>query len=184
MPAYDQEKVIVNSYAQGEQALKLLMGNYPHVVHPFGKGLLTTSGVQYSTASTGSTGITTNSSAQNIVVSSTISLPGFGSTQPASVNEIEFGLTAEMKATTAGTTLKFLWDVKNATASAWTALHAINTYVTTGANTYYPKTYSGYATVPTKVPFNIRLRMWNKKASVGTFRVKNSSYIRIKSKLS
>lgn len=98
--------------------------------HPFGKGLLTTTGVQYSTALT-----TAASTAYVAVETATITIPGLGTP-----DEVEFGLTGATAA--AGTTdaPKWKWQASDDNTS-WQDLIAEQTG--TAATTMADGTISG-----------------------------------------
>ena len=142
-----------------------------HIEHPFGKGNLTSDGVQWSAEKT------TSTDGYETVEEVTVSPPALGS-----VIEFEFGLTCAVKSSSTAESVLFKWQARNSGGS-WVDLHSEVTYAA-NASTYREYTYSGRfqpATNFNSVPFNIRLQIKSGAAggenAVG--KTKNSSYVKI-----
>jgi len=140
------------------------------IEHPFGKGTLTETGVQYSTASTGLAGTATS------IESATITLP-----TGAKVVEVEFGLT--MAVLSSGTADGMKWNFQASDDNAaWQDLIA---ETTKAASTVYVDVTTSGRFAPTgnftgSNPFYVR----GMARSAGTTdttsaKVKNSSYVTV-----
>lgn len=158
----------------------VIQRNYEYTIHPFKTTYLTSDGSQYLTAVAVTTGITSKSTALSTAVSSTINWPGLDGSY---IDEIEFGLTAGMRAATATvSTIGFYWQWKDDDATTWQLLSTARLAITTG---YADRTMSGYAKTGTgysKLPVAVRLIFWGKTASKGSVKAKCSSYVKIKAK--
>jgi len=179
------EEIIRHVYKDTYRALQVMEKYNAYTIHPFGRGSLTTDGVQYSGVTTGSTGTTD----WKTVDSAATIRPIAPTDDTDDMDELELGLTAEFKnssVTTGKTTLGYVWQIKDDTETTWTNLHTTKSVASTHT-TWTARTLSGRITPAAgynKLPFNIRLRMMNKKASHGLARIKNSSYVKVMSKVS
>jgi len=175
------ERTAINT---SEGAYNSIERNYPYVARIVG-GNLTTNGIQYSSITTGSTSISTKSSNYTTVLGTTISWPGLDGEY---IDELEFGLTWEHQSSVS--TCGFIWQMKNATGSTWENIMAAPIAYKSTAYGSQPRTVSGYRTRRdasmsagyNRLPFNLRLRGYNKTANKMYARVKNSSYVKIKAK--
>ncbi|KKN36481.1 hypothetical protein LCGC14_0773040 [marine sediment metagenome] len=162
----------------------VIQRNYEYTIHPFRTTYLTSDGVQYLTAVAASTAVSSKTSNCSEAVSSTINWPGLDG---SFIDEIEFGLTAGIRAATATvSTVGYFWQWKNSTvadvAANWKYLTAAKTEASTVS---VDRTLSGYAKTGSgynKLPINVRLLFWAKTASKGSVKAKSSSYIKIKAK--
>ncbi len=142
-----------------------------HTFFPFGKGTLTSDGIQFSTAvdaTAGSTEVT--------VESVTVNPGGTGL-----IEEIAFSLTAAYKSDgTQDVTL--VWDAKQTDSTTWVELA---TYTHDSPSTSYVEyTLSGVKSTATsllRVPINIRLNFAGEDATVeSACKAKNSSWVKLK----
>ena len=153
--------------------VKSLVNDY--MEHPFGKGKLSLTGVQYSDevgVSTATTDIT--------VESVTVDDGGGG----GSVKEFEFGLTAAFKATSSTTAdIIYQWQARNSGGS-WVNLHDAATILNTGTAyiaTAEP-TFSGRFKATTNLnamPIDCQLVFQCNEANEGYAKTKNSSYVNV-----
>lgn len=172
-------------YDTTELAQWFIQRNYEYTIHPFKTTYLTSDGSQYLTAVAATTAISSKTSLCTSVVSSTINWPGLDG---SFIDEIEFGLTAGIRAATATvSTMGYFWQWKNATATtvaaSWKYLSAPASCE--ASTVYVDRTFSGYAKTGTgynKLPINVRLLFWAKTASKGSLKAKCSSYVKIKAK--
>lgn len=142
-----------------------------HVEHPFGKGNLTSNGVQWSAEKTAST------DDYEAVEEATVSPPALGA-----IIEYEFGLTCAVKSSGATEAVLFKWQARNK-GGTWVDLHSEVTYAA-DASAYKEYTYSGrFKPVANfnAVPFDVRLVIKSGAAggenAVG--KTKNSSYVKV-----
>ena len=142
-----------------------------HIQHPFGKGNLTSDGIQWSAEKT------TATDGYETVEEVTVSPPALGT-----VIEFEFGLTCAVRSTSTLESAIFKWQARNAGGS-WVDLHSEVTYAA-NASAYREYTYSGRIQPVSNfnsLPFNIRLQIKSGAAggenAVG--KTKNSSYVRV-----
>jgi len=142
-----------------------------HVEHPFGKGNLTSDGVQWSAEKT------TSTDDYETVEEVTVNPPTLGA-----VIEFEFGLTCTIKSSGTTESVLFKWQARNKGGN-WVDLHDEVTY-SSDASSYKEYTYSGRFQPETNfnsMPFDIRLQI--KSGSAGgenaIGKTKNSSYVRI-----
>ncbi len=164
-----------------------------YLVHSFGEGTLTTTGVQY-----GASGVATSTDVWKVVETKTIQpfTEYFGSR--GNLIEVEFGLTtATVRSSTGGAagTVTYRYQVKNlneATATDdWVELIGATGHSTAVGSTEAESTYSGRMTIAskfTKVPFQIRLLVMagsvggstGGDSSTGAYaRAKSSSYVKV-----
>ena len=142
-----------------------------HVEHPFGRGLLTETGIQYSQEKI------TSTDDFETVEEMTVSPPALGK-----VIEFEFGLTCAVKSSGSSEPVVLKWQARNKGGS-WTDLTGEITYEA-DASAYKEFTCSGrFPPVAdfNSVPFDIRLVI--KSGTPGgenaIGKTKNSSYIRV-----
>ena len=164
-----------------------------YIVHAFGKGALTSNGVQWD--STGATtteaqvASSTDSDLATTIKSVTVQ-PVAGSdpkdyAYDSPILEIEFALTAAFRITTdAAAVCTYKWQAKEHDLSdtSWVNLTSWNT--TAPGTTFLETTHSGYFNVQTnleKIPVDIRLLLYNGTASStqAQGKTKNSSYTRV-----
>ena len=145
----------------------MVMAVIEHTEHPFGRGNLTSDGVQWSAEHT------TTTDNYEEVGSAVIAPPALGN-----VIEYEFGLTCALKSSGATESVLFKWQARNQGGS-WIDLHNEVTYAA-DASTYKEYTYSGRFTPVTNfdsMPFEVRLTI--KSGSAGgenaTGKIKNSN---------
>lgn len=177
------EEALSKAFGSSDYAHHMVQKNYPYTGRLVG-GALTTVGTQWSALTSAST--LNTSAAMATILSSTISWPGLDGQE---IDEAEFGLTAELysAAATSKTTVGFLWQIKNKDETTWTGICTDRQVQSTIA---VARTMSGYrlrgdgtlAAGYNTLPLNIRLQAYTRTGSknVGLFRVKNSSYVRIK----
>ena len=179
--AVSGDDALHKSFHSSEVAIETIVKNLPYTVHPFVAGrYLTTAGIQWSTITTGSTGITSGSSAVVTHAATTINWPGLDGEY---VDEMEAGLTMAFAASATGSTGGFVWEMKDSDGSTWTIISSAAKWQTTKA--WKERTNSGYVKLGTgynKLPLHLRLKAWNKLASKIQVKIKNSSYVRIKPK--
>ena len=173
------EEILQHNYNDSHRVFKNIIQNMAYTIHPFGRGDLTTNGVQYSSITTGSTGITSKSTAAVgvTIANTTLSIPGFDNHY---LDEIEFGLTQALASTNGTSTCGYCWYWKDPDESTWTALMSAYNFRTTKAWT--DRTHSGYgkpATGYNKLPMALKLEAWGKTASMLEIKIKNSSYVKI-----
>jgi hypothetical protein len=142
-----------------------------HIEHPFGRGMLTEDGIQYSQEKT------TTTDDYETVEEVTVNPPALGK-----VLEFEFGLTCAVKSSGAAESVLFKWQARNK-GGTWVDLTGEVTYPA-NASVYKEYTRSGrFQPVEyfNAVPFEVRLVV--KSGSVGgenaSAKTKNSSYIRV-----
>lgn len=137
-------------------------------LHPFGKGDITSDGVQWSTEVTTSDGTFTE------VESAIIE---YGTS--ANIKEIGLALTLQIKSSGAAKFVKFKWQARNK-GGTWVDLHVEVTYAA-NASVYAEYTYTGrFKTVANfnKVPFEIRAVIQREDATENAIaQLKNSSCI-------
>jgi len=143
-----------------------------HVEYPFGKGDLTSDGIQWSAEAD-----TVEADTDTAVETVTIKPPALGG-----LIEVEFGLTAAFRAVSSATadiTLK--WQARNQ-GGDWVDLHQPVTRADIGT-AYVEDSRSGrvaFAEGFDSLPFDLRLVMRCDEAGQGRAKVKNSSYVRVK----
>lgn len=149
----------------------MILAVIEHMEHPFGRGNLTSDGVQWSVERT------TATDDYEEVESVAITPPALGE-----VLEFEFGLTCAVKSSGAAEAVLFKWQARNK-GGTWVDLHSAVTYPA-NASTYKEYTYSGrFKPVANfnKVPFEVRLVV--KSGGAGgenaLGKTKNSSYARV-----
>jgi hypothetical protein len=142
-----------------------------HAEYPFGKGNLTTDGIQWS-AEVDTTTPDTDAAIETIEIKP----PVLGA-----LIEVEFGLTAAFRAISSATAdLIYKWQARNK-GGTWVNLHTAATKSDTGT-TYTEETWSGRFKPVTgfdSLPFEIRLVIQCNEANQGRAKVKNSSYVRV-----
>jgi len=179
------DEAILRGYHSSEEAHEVIMKNYPYVRHPFvTTGYLTTDGVQYSTITSGSTGVTSKSTAVVTSQVTTLNWPGLDGEY---VDEMEAGLTIALASSgvvsSSASTLGWVWEMKDSDESTWTIISSgadvagVDAW-TERTNSGYVKCNSGY----NKLPLHLRLKGWGKTASHLQVKIKNSSYVKIKPK--
>jgi len=142
-----------------------------HTEYPFGRGDLTSDGIQWSAEKD-----TVAADTDVVVESVTIKPPALGA-----VIEVEFGLTAALRAVSSATAdLTYKWQARNK-GGTWVDLHSAVTKTDIGT-AYVEETRSGR--FPTQsnfdsLPFEVRLIIQCNEANEGRARTKNSSYIRV-----
>lgn len=151
-----------------------MMIEQEHIEHPFGKGNLTATGVQYSTAVD-----TTTANVDVAIETVIVQPPNLGN-----IVEFEFALTAAFCAvSTATADLIYQWQARNKDGT-WVNLHVAVTKTNINT-TYVEETYSGRF-MPTAnfnaVPFDVRLIIQCNEANEGRAKTKNSSYIKLVSR--
>ena len=143
-----------------------------HVEHPFGKGNLTSDGIQWSAEKD-----TTTPNVDVEVECVTVRPPALGD-----LLEVEFGLTATFRAvTTATADLIYKWQARNK-GGTWVDLHSAVTKTNIGT-TYVEETRSGrFKPVANfnALPFEVRLVLQCNEENEGRAKIKNSSYVRVK----
>ncbi len=142
-----------------------------HVEHPFGKGDLTSDGIQWSAEKT------TSTDDYETVEEVNINPPALGT-----VIEFEFGLTCAVKSSGATESILFKWQARNK-GGTWVDLHSEVTYPA-DASAYSEYTYSGRfkpAANFNAVPFDVRLAVKSGGAggenAIG--KTKSSSYVKV-----
>jgi len=143
-----------------------------HTERPFGKGDLTSDGLQWCSE------IDTTTADTDVEVESvTINPPALGR-----VISVEFGLTAAVKAVSSATAdLIYKWQARNKDGT-WVDLHTAVTKTDIGT-AYVEETRSGRFKPVTNfdsLPFEVRLIIQCNEANEGRAKIKNSSYIRVK----
>ncbi len=140
--------------------------------HPFGRGNLTSNGVQYCTAIVATTG-TTNYDVESVTIN-----PGCS----GDVLEYEFGLTAAFKSTTNTlATIGYQWQARN-NGGTWVGLHGTQVIAATVGNYTAEPTWSGRYTATAnlnRVPFDVKLVFSCGVDSDGFAKTKNSSYVSV-----
>lgn len=118
---------------------------------------------------------TTTADVDVVVFSRTIS-----EVKPGSLLEVEFGLTAAVKAISSATAdLIWKWQARNS-GGTWADLHSAVTETNPGT-TYLERTMMGYFALAANfnaLPFDIRLILQCNELNEGKAKVKNSSYVR------
>ncbi len=175
-----------------QQLISLSKEICSYLVHCFGAGTLSTTGVQY-----GSSGVATSTDVWTVVDTKTIQpfSQYFGSI--GDLLEVEFSLTtATVRSSTSSSgTVTYRYQVKNlydATATDdWVELIGATGHSTASGSTAAESTYSGRMTIAskfTKVPFQIRLLVMSGGAGGSTSgdsatgayaRAKGSSYVNV-----
>lgn len=147
------------------------------VLHPFGKGNLSSNGSQYSAVVTNAT------TGYTAVQTATIDMPGLNK-----ILEIEFGLTAATLGASTGFTKALKWQASD---DAVTWVDVCTAQAVTASTSYQDTTVSGRFDVTTagflgkgkgnKSPFYVRAVSARSSATTGTVssKVKNSSYLKI-----
>ena len=177
------EEVLQHAYGVPEASINILMRNYPYTAHPYGKGI-TTAGSKWTTNSRVSTGASSNSSGYKAHFATTITWPGLTTGTAMYLDELEVGLTFNVDTTSTAvkSTFGYRFEWKDKGQSTWQALSTWRVVASTKATTL-ARTLSGYAITGTgyqKVPFNLRLRTYNRVSKNYTFRLKNTSYVVVK----
>ncbi len=178
------EGMVQKLYDDTLRASRVMEKYAEYTVHPFARGSLTTSGVQYTNVTSGSTA----SSASYFIVDAAATVSPVAAGRDADdLDEIELGLTAEFKKDTtaaAASSLGYQWQIKGNANTTWTALCSTKQIVATTA--FVARTLSGYFTNSgtnyKTLPVDIRLVMMNKTKGSGLARIKSSSYVKIKAK--
>ena len=150
------------------------------IQHPFGKGALTTDGVQWSAEVT-SAGVT-YTTVENVIIDEIGS--GGGPGAEGTLIELELGITWQQKSS--GATYKAIGRLQGRNkGGTWVDLAEVTN--TTAGTTYEGKTYSGrYATVTnfSKYPFELRVQVKSENVAENAIgQVKNSSYCSAKYKI-
>ena len=162
-----------------------------YIVHAFGRGTLTTTGVQY-----GSSGISTSTDTWKVVETKTIQPMVRGIGALGTILELEFSLTTGSvhESTSAGGVVQYNWQAKNISDTStedWQWLLPTSSgHSTAVGSTEVFTTYSGYMTVAThsldEVPFQIRLLVMGGAGSTSggsatgsQARAKNSTYVKV-----
>jgi len=142
-----------------------------HVEHPFGRGNLSSDGVQWSAEKTTSTN--DYETAEEV----TINPPALGA-----IIEFEFGLTCAVKSSSTLESVLFKWQARNK-GGTWVDLHSEVTYAA-DASAYKEYTYSGrfqpmanFNAVPFDVRLTVKSRGVGGENAVG--KTKNSSYVKV-----
>ncbi len=164
----------INGQEQTAVNVAAVLGIVEYEEHPFAKGDLSLTGVQYS-AEIGAATATTDV---------TVELATVNPLAPGAAIEYEFGLTAAFKATSSTTcTVGYYWRAKNATSSTWVNLHPGSTIAAPVGTAYAAEpTWSGRFKATTnlnKVPFEVALFMQCDEANEGYAKTKNSSYAKV-----
>jgi len=143
-----------------------------HVEYPFGRGVLTADGIQWS-AERDTTAPDTDVAVETV----TTKPPALGK-----LLEVEFGLTAALRAVSSGTAdIIYKWQARNA-GGTWVDLHTAVTKADIGTN-YVEETRSGRFALQANfnsLPFEVRLIIQCNEANQGRAKIKNSSYVRVK----
>lgn len=165
-----------------------------YLVHAWGNGLLTTSGVQYDSTGASATEAKVFSTTDNttpLQVKQVTIQPVAGTKPPdfaynSTVLELEFALTAAFRTTSAsGTIATYKWQAKehDLSSTCWVDLTSWNT--TAPGTTFVDTVCSGYFNVQTnleKIPIDIRLMVYDGQAATTNqlqAKTKNSSYAKI-----
>ena len=139
-------------------------------IHPFARGNLTASGVQYCT------GINTTTAGTNY----NVEVVNISPPESGNIKEMVFGLTTGINTVSnASGVVKYQWQGRN-TGVSWVNLHAQVTN-TPGTTELY-NTVSGYFNPQTnfnQVPCELRLILECNIANEGYARTKNSSYFTV-----
>ena len=135
MPSGHYLPITIEQFGSQQQTpvdIAAVLGIVEYTEHPFGKGNLTTDGVQYSSE----VGVAT---ATSDLAVETVTIEPLA---PGDVKEYEFGLTAAFKATTSTTAdIIYQWQARNKDGTyvnlhtAATITNASTTYVATGEPT-------------------------------------------------
>ena len=148
------------------------------IQHPFGTGVLTSDGVQWTTA------VDTTTADTDVVIATATIEPitiGGGPGGQGTILEVEFGLTAGLKAVSSATAdLIWKWQARNKDGT-WVNLHTAVTETNIGT-TEVERTRSGRFTPETNfnaMPCDIKLILQCNETNEGRGRVKNSSYIKV-----
>lgn len=166
-----------------------------YIVHAFGAGTLTTTGVQY-----GTSGVATSTDTWTVVETQTIkpfANAAFYGNDAARIIEVEFGLTTHtIRSSTGGAagTVTYRYQVKNLISTStenWVDLIGATGHSTAVGSTAAESTYSGRMVVSStfdRFPFQIRLLVMSGgkggstsgDSSTGAYaRAKSSSYIKV-----
>lgn len=141
------------------------------ILHPFGRGKLTSDGIQWSSE------VATSDDELTEVEKVTVELPN----KAAEIYQVELGLTMAYKSSGATKDVKFKWQARNKDGT-WVDLHDLVTIDNPGTS-YIEDTRSGYFASEgnfNQVPFDVRLVIQREDSGENaTAKVKNSSYIRI-----
>lgn len=184
--AFNLENILQRVFKNTYRALQVVPKYTEYTVHPWGRGNLTTSGVQYTSVSSGST--LAGSSATYFGIDPSATINPANADDIDDLDELEMAITFRaMKVSTAavGSSLGYKLQGKNSSNSTWTDLSSTKQYLMTTA--WVERTLSGYADVSGNVnviPFNLRLAAINKTLGDAKLRIKNSSYVKIKGKKS
>jgi len=150
----------------------MTMAVIEHIEYPFAKGDLTADGIQWS-AEVDTTATDTDIEVESIAIKP----PSLGE-----VIEIEFGLTAALRAVSSATAdLIYKWQARNKGGS-WVDLHTAVTKADIGT-TYVEESRSGrFKAIANfdSLPFEVRLVIQCDEADEGRVKIKNSSYVRVK----
>jgi len=169
------------------------------LVHSFGRGTLTTDGVQY-----GSSGVATSTDTWKVVDTQTIQpfgAPEGSLARGGAIMEVEFALTAAVAfpgtTTGSGGAVTYAWQARNYNSGTatddwvWLTPTSSGHSTTVGSTSQDTSTYSGYLNIQTnlnKVPLQIRLLVISGGAGTSTSgasstgasaRTKSSSYVRV-----
>lgn len=157
------------------------VGLQEFIDHPFGKGSLTATGVQYSAPATTST----VESIYATVVVATAMPPGIG----GQIYELEFGLTAAVRQdSTASGTVLWQWQGRSlaspstGTQHSFRNLHAVDSSVFAAeATAYVEDTKSGRLNLDStldRFPIELQLLVKSENELDGVAKAKNSSYVK------
>ncbi len=141
-----------------------------HTFFPFGKGTLTSDGIQFSTA------VEATDTNEVTVESVTVNPGGTGV-----IEEIAFSLTAAYKSDSSAKDVTIVWDAKQTDSTTWVELA---TYTHNNPNTAYVEyTLSGVKSTATnllRVPIDIRLNLASEDTTDCDGKAKNSSWVKLK----
>lgn len=145
------------------------------VLHPFGRGALTTTGVQYSAL------LTTSTDDYETVEEAEVDLPVDLKRATEPLVELEFGLTCAVQSSGATESVLFKWQYSLDGGVTWADLVPEVTYAA-NASVLREYTYAGLFPVTTfnTAPFNLRLQIKSGGAGGETAKgkTKASSYVR------
>ena len=157
----------------------VLVGKIVEIVeYPFGKGALTSDGIQHSAEVTSDKG--TYITVESITIDE-IGVTG-GPGGRGTIIEVELGITWSQKCDGATDKAIGLIQAQDKDSGTWVDLMTAVTNTTAGT-AYEEKTYSGRfkpATTFTKVPFEVRVQVKsNGTTNNAVGKVKNASYVRV-----
>lgn len=181
--ALSGDSILKKAYSSTVQALRVAEDNHIVTFHPWNASLLSTStAAQWITTVNGAVGNTSKSTNYTTVGKTTCSYLGFNKLCDT-VGEMEFNLKMGISSTSGGATLGLIWQAKNSTGSTWATISGI-LWDTESTKTWTSTAVAwGYVTPATglnKPSINVRALCWNKTASDGRFRIKTTSYIKMR----